>query len=424
MSGIDTTQAAPSGRHARLRAGFAAAAVSIAVLGVTEASPPASAVSNICAPRTPVRTGAVSWKLRQASGLTTVPESPGVLFTHNDRGIRDNPAPGEDTTYAAVWAMTPTGTILARFRLVDSTGAPIPYFDTEAISTAPPDPADPQHRTRIVLADTGTNVDQRVTVALYRFTPPVVTPGQAYVSADVTAQVIPIQYFNTAKSTTAVKLNVEAFTVAPDGSAWFVPRTSSLPYSYTASADALDQAAATQIPLRAVRATRFTVDGPMTDASISPDHSMLLVKSMTVVYGYDLTGTDVVHVLGTDPCAVASASTASDPGYGEAIAPTTTVASTPSKKAPRTSTPARQHQSGRSTRNGAPTEPTSKSRTNHRPRQSGPPSRSPSGVHNWSPLPPAVPATSDGTALDNGRTVLSASPARCTVSATISARRL
>jgi hypothetical protein len=34
---------------------------------------------------------------------------------------------------------------------------------------------------------------------------------------------------------------------------------------------------------------------------------MLLVKSMTVVYGYDLTGSDVVHVLATKPCVVATA---------------------------------------------------------------------------------------------------------------------
>jgi hypothetical protein len=47
---------------------------------------------------------------------------------------------------------------------------------------------------------------------------------------------------------------------------------------------------------------------------------MLLVKSMTVVYGYDLTGSDVVHVLATKPCVVATAPTASDRGYGEAIA--------------------------------------------------------------------------------------------------------
>ena len=61
---------------------------------------------------------------------------PNVLFTHNDRGIKDSPAPGEDTTDAAVWAIGLNGQALARFRLT-SGGNPIPYFDTEAISRDP-----------------------------------------------------------------------------------------------------------------------------------------------------------------------------------------------------------------------------------------------------------------------------------------------
>jgi hypothetical protein len=234
-----------------------------------------------------------------------------VLFAHNDRGIRDNPAPSEDTTNAAVWAMATNGTIVARFRLVDGTGTPIPYFDTEAIATDPSG--------RIVLADTGTNVDQRVTVALYRFRPPVVTPGQPFSTSDIAAEVIPVQYFNQASSTTPVKLNVEAFAIGPNGAAWFVARTATLPYSYTASAAALDQAAATRNPLRALRSTRLTVDGPMTDASISPDRSMLLVKTLSVTYAYNLAGTTVGATLGTTPCVVTTAATTSAPGYGEAI---------------------------------------------------------------------------------------------------------
>jgi hypothetical protein len=171
-----------------------------------------------------------------------------------------------------------------------------------------------------VLADTGTNFDGRVAVALYRFTPPAVTPGQAYVAVDVPAEVIPVQYFSKSTSTTPLQLNVEAFTIDPTGAAWFVPRTSTLPYAYAADAAALDQAAATQQPLRAVRSTRFTVDGPMTDASISPDHSMLLVKSTTVVYAYRLAGTTLTAALAATPCQVAVATDAGSPGYGEAIA--------------------------------------------------------------------------------------------------------
>jgi hypothetical protein len=264
-----------------------------------------------CPAPTPTKTGRVSWELRQASGLTAVASSPGVLFTHNDRGLRDSPAPGEDTTYAAVWAIEPDGTELARFRLVDATGAPIPYFDTEAIST--------DREGRIVLADTGTNVDQRVTVALYRFVPPLVQPDQPYRTADVTAEVIPIQYFKAATGGTPLRLNVEAFTIDAADTAWFIPRTATLPRAYAASVQALNAAAQSGQPARAVRSTRLTVDGPMTDASISPNGSILLVKTPKLVYRYSLTGTTVAAALAGTPCLVASAPTKNDAGFGEAI---------------------------------------------------------------------------------------------------------
>ena len=252
--------------------------------GVLALPSSASAVANVCVARTPTRTGTVTWQLRQVSGLTTVAASPGVLFTHNDRGIRDSPAAGEDTTAAAVWAVGPDGVPLARFRLVDAALAPIPYFDTEAIAR------DPQGR--IVLADTGTNVDARVTVALYRFTPPVVVPGQAFVEQDVTAEVIPLAYYANATTSTKTKLNVESMAIDAGGAAWFVPRQSGKPYSYVIPAAELDQAAGTLNPARAVRSSRLTVAGPMTDAAISPDGTMLLVKTGTVVYAYNLSGHD------------------------------------------------------------------------------------------------------------------------------------
>jgi hypothetical protein len=287
-----------------------ATAFAVSVGVVVVAARPVEAAAACPAP-TPTSTGRVSWELRQASGLTTVASSPGVLFTHNDRGLRDSPAPGEDTTYAAVWAIKPNGKVLARFRLVDDNGAPIPYFDTEAIST--------DREGRIVLADTGTNVDQRVTVALYRFVPPPVLPDQAFTSADVTADVIPIQYFNAATGGSPVRLNVEAFTVDAADSVWFIRRTTGRPYSYTAGLSALDAAVQTGAPARAVRSTRLTVDGPMTDASISPNGTALLVKTSKLVYRYSLAGTTVVGALKGTPCLVASAATKNAAGFGEAI---------------------------------------------------------------------------------------------------------
>jgi hypothetical protein len=285
-------------------------AVAFGVAGFALVPAPAGAVDNVCVARTSSSPGRLSWQLRQASGLTSLAASPNVLFTHNDRGIRDSPAPGEDTTDAAVWAIGLDGEALARFRLT-SGGTSIPYFDTEAISRDP--------LGRLVLADTGTNVDGRVTVALYRFTPPVVVAGQAYVEQDVAAEVIPLAYYANATTSTRTKLNVEVMAIDTAGNAWFVPRNSTLPYSYIATAAALNQAAGSTTPARAVRSTRLAVDGPMTDASFSPDGTMLLVKSIKTVYAYDLRSTSVATALGRTPCAVATASKAKAPGYGEAI---------------------------------------------------------------------------------------------------------
>jgi hypothetical protein len=293
----------------RRRRAVAMGALCVACV-VVLAPVPVAAVSDVCVARTSSSPGNLRWQLRQASGLTSLTSMPNVLFTHNDRGIKDSPAPGEDTTDAAVWAIGLNGQALARFRLT-SGGNPIPYFDTEAISR------DPQGR--LVLADTGTNVDGRVTVAVYRFTPPVVTAGQAYVAQDVAAEVIPLAYYANATTSTRTKLNVEAMAIDLAGNAWFVPRNVTLPYSYMATAAALNQASGGTTPARAVRSTRLAVDGPMTDASFSPDGTMLLVKSIDTVYAYDVRTTTIATALGRVPCAAAFASRAKAPGYGEAV---------------------------------------------------------------------------------------------------------
>jgi hypothetical protein len=293
----------------RRRLAVALGALCVACV-VVMAPAPVAAVGDVCVARASSSPGNLRWPLRQASGLTSLASMPNVLFTHNDRGIKDSPASGEDTTDAAVWAIGPDGQALARFRLT-SGGNPIPYFDTEAISR------DPQGR--LVLADTGTNVDGRVTVAVYRFTPPVVTAGQAYVEQDVPAEVIPLAYYANETTSTRTKLNVEAMAIDLAGNAWFVPRNVTLPYSYMVTAAALDQASGGTTPARAVRSTRLAVDGPMTDASFSPDGTMLLVKSIDTVYAYDVRTTSIATALGRIPCAVAFASRAKAPGYGEAV---------------------------------------------------------------------------------------------------------
>ena len=89
-----------------------------------------------------------------------------------------------------------------------------------------------------MLADTGTNVDHRVVVAVYRFTPPPIDPNQAYVEHDVAAEIIPIAYYNSAATQTQVELNVESMMIDAAGSAWFTPRTSGEPYVATAAATA------------------------------------------------------------------------------------------------------------------------------------------------------------------------------------------
>jgi hypothetical protein len=309
----------------RARAKIVGLAVLTASVVVVLPSAPAAGVASwaVCAPRSAVKTGNVSWQLRQASGLAVLPGY-NMLFTHNDRGIKDSPGPNEDVTAASVWAISTSGAGIARFRLLDRrTGTPISYFDTEAISvdyTASPP--------RIVLADTGTNVDGRTTVAIYSFAlpssfSPNQPPSTPVPTIDVAADVIPIEYYNKATGGSPVKLNVETFTIDRLGNAFFVARTATLPYSYKATKSALTAAAGTSNPARAVRSVRLVVDGPMTDASISPDATMMLVKTMTDVYAYDLTSAaaplDATSWFGQDPCLVASASNASSPGYGEAI---------------------------------------------------------------------------------------------------------
>jgi hypothetical protein len=165
-------------------------------------------------------------------------------------------------------------------------------------------------------------------VAIYSFAlPSSFSPNQAPTTPvptiDVPADVIPIEYYNKATGGTPVKLNVETFTVDRLGNAFFVARTATAPYSYKATKSALAAAAGTSNPARAIRSARLVVDGPMTDASISPDATMMLVKTMTDIYAYDLTTAptplDATSWFGEEPCLVASASGSSSPGYGEAI---------------------------------------------------------------------------------------------------------
>ena len=58
----------------------------------------------------------------------------------------------------------------------------------------------------------------------------------------------------------------------------------------------------------------------MTDASISPDGAMMVVKTTTTTYAYLLDHGSVATALaGAPACTVATATKAKDPGYGEAI---------------------------------------------------------------------------------------------------------
>ena len=132
--------------------------------------PGPGAVNNVCVARTSSSPGNLSWRLRQASGLTSSPRRRTCCSPTTTAGSGTAPSPKNPPEQRGRVGDRSDGQALARFRF-DIGGTPIPYFDTEAISR------DPQGR--LVLADTGTNVDGRVTVALYRFTPPPVTAGQA-----------------------------------------------------------------------------------------------------------------------------------------------------------------------------------------------------------------------------------------------------
>ncbi len=128
---------------------------------------------------------------------------------------------------------------------------------------------------------------------------PPVTAGQDYVEQDVPAEVIPLAYYANATTSTRTKLNVEAMAIDPAGNAWFVPRNSTLPYSYMATAHRVEpgRRAARRRPGPCGRPASPS-NGPMTDASFSPDGTMLLVKSISTVYAYDLRTNDRRHRVG------------------------------------------------------------------------------------------------------------------------------
>ena len=260
-------------------------------------------------------------QVRQASGLAVTATSPGVLWTHNDRGIRDNPIAGEDVTSAAVWALRPTGQLLGKYRLLTTAGAGISFHDTEAITR---DPAG-----RLVLADTGNNVDPQAVVHLYRFTAPVVSPTQAFLSTTVRADVIPVTFHRTATSTPRKVLNTEAVFMDTAGNAWFVPRkrTGAVAF-YVATAAALEQARTSGVPARAVQTGTTGASGPFNDASLSPDGNLLLLKTTAAVHAYDLTGVRTIAGIAaaisrpttsTGPCVVLAYPQNTSPGRGEAV---------------------------------------------------------------------------------------------------------
>ena len=272
-----------------------------------------------CDDRTARVAGTAPLQVRQASGLTTTASSPGVLWTHNDRGIRDFPVPGEDTDSARLWAMEPSGRLVASVRLVTADGAPISYHDTEAVSRDPQD--------RVVLADTGQNVDPQRLAHLYRAAV-TVDASAAFTEFDAVADVIPIEYFASLGSRTPLVVNVETVFVDTAGDAWFVARSSGFANVYVAGAADLEEATATGVPARAVAVTRTGVKGPFTDASLSPSGDLLLLKTTKAVYAYDLVGVRTRSgiagaiarsVSSTGPCVVAAYPRNSNPGRGEAV---------------------------------------------------------------------------------------------------------
>lgn len=294
----------------------------VAVLAVTSglgAEPAAAAPVGGCDDRIPRATGTATPQVRQASGLTTTASSPGVLWTHNDRGIRDFPTPGEDTDSARLWAMEPSGRLVASIRLVTADGARISYHDTEAVSRDPQD--------RLVLADTGQNVDPQRVAHLYR-TSVAVSASAGFTERDAVAEVIPLEYFASPSSSTPLVVNVETVFVDTAGDAWFIARSSGQAWVYVAGAADLEKAAATGDPARAVAVTRTGAKGPFTDASLSPSGDLLLLKTTTTIYAYDLVGVRTRSgiaaamarpVSSTGPCAVAAFPKNSNPGRGEAV---------------------------------------------------------------------------------------------------------
>ena len=208
---------------------------------------------------------------------------------------------------------------MASIRLVTADGTPISYHDTEAVSRDPQD--------RLVLADTGQNVDPQRLAHLYR-TSVAVTASAAFSESDAVADVIPIEYFASPSSSTPLVVNVETVFVDTAGDTWFVARSSGFANVYVAGAADLEEATATGVPARAVAVTRTGVKGPFTDASLSPSGDLLLLKTTKAVYAYDLVGVRTRSgiagaiarsVSSTGPCVLAAYPRNSNPGRGEAV---------------------------------------------------------------------------------------------------------
>jgi hypothetical protein len=285
----DERHGSPRRQGCGARESRAASAASILAVSLVAAGPRA----NGCGARPPAMAGSISWQPRQDWGLTTLLASaPCVLFTPTTTGPSRRSGAGQDTIYATVWARTPEARcspLPARRR----DGCAHPFLRHRG-----------QHRpgrSHLVLR-LGYHADGPITVAALSLPNP---QGWRRYRPSRRSRAGPrSSWWSTWPSRMALRplqLTVEAFAVDATGATWFVPRTSTLSYSYRVSVAALDEAARTRRPARALRATRFEFNGPITATSITPNGSVLLVKTPIVVYAFPLTGSTAANAFATKP---------------------------------------------------------------------------------------------------------------------------
>ncbi len=227
---------------------------------------PSAAAGQDVGPTTFRQTGRlVPSGITESSGVAVSRRHPGVLWTHNDSG--DGPF---------IYAVDSTGARLATFRVVGATAR-----DWEDIALGPcPKVEEPSC---LFVGDIGDNAERRGSVALYYFPEP--DPASAHAAPDAIRPTVPahalrVRYVDGAH-------DAEALVVTPDTVAWIITKGRSGPilrYRIARAELLADSAAVAPFDTLGAIVPMRMLGRWVTGAAISPDASLIAVRTYTEVY--------------------------------------------------------------------------------------------------------------------------------------------